>query len=200
MKKLLLLTTLSSSLLFSSQIAVDSMGLNIGTANSSFDKKDHSGSITLGNEPDESFMSYEVYATLKPMKEICKNKNMKPYLSYTYSSNDDLKHRYILAGINKYYKHDKASLYAGALLGYGQLDWKYDPANTSKNINADANSFMIGAQVGFDYPINSNISLGLNGKYLLSNYETKLNPSAGVSSTIEHKNISSLSFGISYRF
>lgn len=199
MKKLLIIA-FSGTLLFSSEIAIDSIGLNVGSSHSSFDKKDYSGSIILGNEPDESFNSYEIYTTLKPLTSICKDKNMKPYLSYTYSSNDDLKHRYILAGVNKYYKHNKISLYAGALFGYGQIDWKYDPLNSSKNINVDANSFIGGIQGGLNYPLTNSFSMGINTKFLIHNYETVLNPSTGVNSTIEHKTTSSIMLGLNYKF
>lgn len=198
--KLIFLPLLASSSLLASEVSLEQVGLNIGASHSSYSKKDHSGSIVLGNEPAESFNSFEVFTTLKPLTSMCKEKNMKPYISYAYSKNDDLKHQYLLAGINKYYMLKEYSFYSGALLGYGELDWKYDPLNTSKSKNIDANSFIIGVQGGFDYLVKTNITVGVNVKYLLHDYKTKLNPSDGVSSTIEHKSTSSISLGIKYSF
>ena len=202
MRKLLLLATLTGSLLFGNDISIDTIGLNLGKAYLDYDKKDTQGSITLGNTPDKSFNSFELYTTLKPVTKICEEYNMKPYLSYTYSSNTDLKHQYILLGVNKYYtpKGTKALVYAGGLLGYGELKWNYDPLNTSKSINVDANSFMAGIQGGISYPVSSKISLSLNGKYLVHDYKTGLDPSAGASSEISHKGTAVVSFGIGYSF
>ncbi|MEA3352922.1 MAG: hypothetical protein U9Q33_03765 [Campylobacterota bacterium] len=181
-------------------ITAQSVGLNVGTSHFPFSKKDNIGSIILENKPNESFSSIEISTILNPVTKMCKDKNMKPYLSYTYSSNSDMKHQYILAGVNKYYPYKSSSLYAGALLGYGQLDWKYDPLNSSKYINKDSNSFIAGIQTGVDYPIDEKFSLGLNVKYLLHDYETKLEPTTSVSSSIEHKSSFNVSLGLRYSF
>ena len=205
MRKLLLLITLTSPLVLAEglkDISFNSIGLNIGKAYSSSDKKDKAGSITLGNTPDESFNSFELYTTLDPITELCKKNDIKPYLSFTYSDNDELKHSYLLFGINKYYTpvNSKFKLYAGALLGYGQMDWEYDPLNTSKVKNMDADSLIAGIQGGISYPLSSKISLSLNTKYLLHDYKTDLDPSTGVSSDIEHKGTALISLGVSYSF
>lgn len=199
-KTLSISTLLASSSLLANESLVNSIGLNIGAAHSSYTQKDHQGSITLGNTPDKSFNTYEIYTTLNPIMDMCKKYNMKPYISYTYSSNDDLKHQYLLAGVNKYYNHNSLELYAGALGGYGQIDWKYDPLHSSKNINADANSFIGGLQIGANYLINEKLSIGINSKYLIHDYQTQLKPSDGVYSTIEHDSTSNISFGLEYRF
>ena len=200
MKKILSLSLLTSTLLFSSNISIDSIGVNLGNSNSDYKQVNHQGSIILGNTPDKSFNSIELYTTLNPLSDICKEYNMKPYVSYTYSSNDDLKHQYLLLGLNKYYNHNNYELYAGLLGGYGQMNWKYDPLNNSKSKKIDANSFIAGLQLGVNYSVNDKVSLGLNTKYLVHNYETNLNPTAGVSATIEHKSTSTIMLGLSYKF
>ena len=124
---------------------------------------------------------------------------MKPYLSYTYSSNTDLKHQYILAGVNKYYKHNIIQYYVGVLGGYGQLKWKYDPLNSSAKRDYEATSFIVGLQGGLDYPINDKFSLGLNAKYLFTDYETNLK-TTNASSSIEYNKTTSISVGLSYSF
>jgi len=200
--KLKLLSLLATSTLVASDISINSIGLNIGTSNSSYTQTNHSGSIILGNEPNKSFNTIEAYATLNPISNICKEYNMKPYISYTYSTNTDLKHRYLLTGVNKYYKlkDTKVKLNTGLAVGYGQINWKYDPLNNSKDTNVDANSFIAAIQLGLNYPLNKKFSIGLNSKYLIHNYETNLNPSVGVSSTIKHKNTISVMFGVEYGF
>ena len=200
--KLTLLALLTSSNLLANPI--DSIGLNIGTAQSNYKQTNNQGSIILGNTPNESFTSYELYTTLKPLSDICKEKNMKPYIGYTYSDNSDLKNQYLLLGLNKYYQHTvsnkELNLYAGLVVGYGELNWKYDPINSAKDKTKNASSLIGGIQLGIDYPIANNISLGVNTKYLVHNYKTNLNPSDSVSSTIEHKDTLSLSLGLSYKF
>ena len=193
MKKILSLSLLTSSLLFSSSL--ESIGLNIGSLNSDYKQINHTGSITLGNTPDEKLNALEIFTTYKN-----KIYGMKPYLSYTYSSNKELKHQFILAGLNKYYSHDKLDLYAGVLAGYGELKYRYNPLNNSKDNNEDANSLIAGIQLGVTYPFNENISMGVNGKYLVHDYETKLAPSDAASSSLEHDKTTVLSIGINYSF
>ena len=72
--------------------------------------------------------------------------------------------------------------------------------NTSKSINVDATSFIVGIQGGISYPISSKYSVNLGAKYLVHDYKTDLDPSAGVSADIEHKGTALISFGVSYSF
>jgi len=194
----LIVSTLMSNMLFAQDIAIESIGLNIGKNNSDYSQDDHQGSIILGNTPDKRFLSYELYATLKNYTLY----SMKPYLSVTCAKNDELKHKYILAGLNKYYTPEgkKYDFYAGVLAGYGILKWEYDPLNTAKVINADANGFIAGVQIGVNHPIAERVYIGLNAKYLRHEYATKLNPTAGTSSTIKHQNTTALMIGLSYKF
>jgi hypothetical protein len=132
LKKVLVTSILANTCIFANSLAIDSIGINVGKSYLPYNKEDKTGSIILGNEPNESFNQVEVYSTLKPIMQVCKDNNLKPYISYSYSKNDDLKHQYILAGVNKYHSYQKSNLYAGVLAGYGQLDWQYDPINKAK--------------------------------------------------------------------
>jgi len=199
-KTLIFMALLSSSSLLANNLSFSSVGLALGTSYNDYEKTNHQGSITLGNTPDKDFRTYELYATLNPVLALSKKYNMKPYLSYTYSKNDDFKNQYLLLGMNKYYSHKVLDLYAGLVLGYGQLNWKYDPVNNAKNTNVDANSFISGLQLGLDYPLDTKFSFSVNTKYLLHNYKTKLDPFDGVSSSIEHTSTLSLSLGFKYSF
>lgn len=198
--KTFLLIFISSSLFATDNNIINSIGLNIGASNSSYVKKDKSGSITLSSTPKKSFNSYELYITLNPISKVCKSYNLKPYLSYTYSDNKRLKHQYLLAGLNKYFDYKTTSFYTGVLLGYGEINWKYDPLNSSKSINNNANSFISGVQLGLKYPINKRLSLGVNTKYLLHDYKTKLKPTLSEESLITHKSTSSFMLGVEYSF
>jgi hypothetical protein len=204
MKNRLIQTITLSSLLissiFASDISINSLGINLGKAYTSYDQKNISGTITFTNKPESSFNAIELYTTLNPILNICIENNMKPTISYTYSSNSDLKHQYLLVGINKYYTPiDKFTLYTGILGGYGQIDWRYDPLNNSAKKNVDANSFITGLQVGVNYPLNEKLSLGVNTKYLFHNYETNLKTTT-VTATIEHDNSANISLGVEYSF
>ena len=74
--------------------------------------------------------------------------------------------------------------YVGLVVGYGQIDWKYDPINNSKDVNADANSFIVGLNLGINYNITKDMSLNLNSKVLFHDYETNIEPQTGIQSTI----------------
>lgn len=202
-KQIIILSVLGTfsgaSSLYASDISFDTLGINLGKSHMSYGQEDNNGAIILGTEPDKSFNSIELFTTLKG---ICTNDSRKPYISYTYSKNDDLKHQYFLIGLNQYYTPvpTKLNLYAGVLAGYGQLTWKYDPLNSSQNEEKNANSFLGGVQLGISYSLTQSFSLGLNSKYLLSDYKTDLDPSSSVSSTIKHDRLSSLALSLEYSF
>jgi hypothetical protein len=206
MKKQILTLTLStliasSSSLLASQSIINSVGLNLGKSHTSADQKDKSGTILLANNPEQSFNSLELYLTLNPILDMCKEYDMRPYISLTHSRNSELKHQYLLVGINKYYTQSTLplELYTGVVGGYGQIDWRYDPLNNSTRKNVDANSFIAGIQIGANYPINEKLSLGINGKYLLHNYETNLK-TTNATATIEQDATATISLGLEYSF
>ena len=203
LKSTLALTLLATSSLLASNTIVDSLGLNLGKSNTNYDQKNTSGTISSNNNPDKTFNSIELYTTLKPILSICKEYNMKSYVSYTFNKNSELKHQYLLVGVNKYFTPTIStafSLYAGLLAGYGQIDWSYDPLKTSTRKNVDANSFIGGIQVGSIYSLRENLSLNLNAKYLFHNYETNLKTTTPSSATIEHDSTASVAIGLGYRF
>jgi len=193
-----LLSFLSISQLMASDISFDTLGVNLGKSHISYDQEDNSGAIILGTEPDKSFNSIELFTTLKG---VCTNDSRKPYISYTYSKNDDLKHQYLLVGLNQYYipASTKLNLYAGVLVGYGQLTWKYDPLNSSQNEEKNAHSFLGGVQAGISYPLTQRFSVGLNSKYLLSDYKTDLKTN-NADATIKHRRVSHMGVSLEYTF
>ena len=186
-QSLIVLSLASSSLLASD----NSIGINIGSSHTNYHQSNQTGTITLGNTPDETFNSYEIYTILK--QNIS---GMKPYLSYTYSSNDDLKHQYGLVGLNKYYKY----LYAGILAGYGELKYKYNPLNSSKENDYRAHSFIGGIQAGIEYKLSNSLAFNLNTKALYHDYDTNLNPNNTAIATISHNTTTSFGIGLKYSF
>ena len=196
MRKIVLITSLAS-VLFASDISINTLGFNLGISHSDYSQKDNQGSITLGNKPDKIYKAGEVYTTLNG---LLKNSTMKPYVSLTYSTNTELKHQYLLAGVNKYYKINNLDIYAGILAGYGELTWKYDPLNSSKNKDYTSTSPMIGIQGGILFPYRKNIQIGINAKYMLSNYKTNLEPTSSISSEIIHNRVSFIGIGFNFSF
>lgn len=184
--------------MLASEISVNEIGLNVGISHSSYTQTNRNGSIVLGNEPDKNFTSYELFTTLEG---VFSNEEIKPYISYTYADNSELKHQYILAGVNKYYMpSDSLKLYAGVLVGYGELSWKYNPLNNSKDNDHKATSAMVGVQAGVNYPLFSSLSLNLNLKALAHNYEAELNPNDTATAQIKHKYTTTAMVGIAYAF
>jgi outer membrane protein OmpA-like peptidoglycan-associated protein len=200
-KTTILSTILASSSLLASDISMSSAGVNLGKSYSDFSKKHTTNTITLNNKPDKSFSSIELYVTLNPMLNLCKEYNIRTTLSYTYSKNSELKHQHLLAGLNKYYtpQTTKLEFYTGLLLGYGQLDYKYDPLSNSTVKDINTNSPIAGLQAGVSYPVTKKLSLGLNTKYLLHNNETDLKISSATA-TIEHKSTAFIGIGIEWKF
>ncbi|MEA3354287.1 MAG: hypothetical protein U9Q33_10780 [Campylobacterota bacterium] len=201
--KLVVLSSIISTFLFASDnnssnsIVVDSIGLNLGKLYSDHSQKNHNGIITVTHHPYKNHTGAEIYLTLNGVFD---EDDLKPYFSISHSNNDDMTHDCILAGVNKYYKHDHFDIYAGVLGGYGQLDWGYDPINGTKDNNYDANSFIIGLQGGVEYPIDDTLSLGVNAKYLLHDYETQLEPSNSFNATVTHDKTIFLGLGINMKF
>lgn len=194
--KTMTLSVLTSTLLFSADSFVDTVGFNLGKAYTDHSIKNSSGAIILPHEPDKNYNTIELFTTLKA---INKEEDIKPYISYTYSKNTDMEHQYLLVGVNKYFKNDTLDYYAGVVGGYGQIEWQYNPINNSKNNKTDAHSFILGLQAGLDYPLSSKLNLGINAKYLLHNYETQFEPSSGVSATLSHERTIFIGLGLSYK-
>lgn len=196
--KFLILNTLFPVLVFAENISIDSIGLNIGSSKMDYSQTNNSGAVVLGNEPNKVFNTYEIHTTLNNLLDI--DDDIKPYFSYTYSNNSELKHQYFLVGLNKSYKYNIFNLEGGVIAGYGELNWKYNPLNNTTDNDYNANSFIAGVQGSIKYPLDNKISLGLNAKYLLHSYDTQLKPNSATSATIHHDNTVVVSFGITYTF
>lgn len=196
MKKIITLTLLASSLMLAAEIS--EIGVNIGVSHTPYTQTNSNGSITLGNEPEQNFASYELFTTLKG---VFPQDDVKPYISYTYSYNSELKHQYVLLGLNKYFAPtQRLSLYVGMLAGYGEMSWSYNPLNNSKENDYEATSAMVGVQVGVNYPLIGNVALNLNLKTLAHNYETNLDPNNTATAELKHNYTTTAMLGVAYKF
>lgn len=192
--KLILLSVFSSTLL--ADITIDSLGIGYSKAISDYKQENKVNSVDLGNKPDKNYDSFEIFSTYK---NVFENNTLKPYLSYSYSLNDEFKHQYLLFGVNKYYKQNSFDIYAGLLGGFGQLKWDYNPVG-ARNVDSKASSFILGLQAGVDFPLTNKWSLGVNTKYLIHDYETKIEPNNTSKALITHDDTITLGLNLSYKF
>ena len=179
-------------LLLTTTLMGSELGINLGSSHTGYTQSDTEGSITLGDEPETLFETFELYWTLPDTNYD----DIKHILSLNYGYNDEFKHQYLLTGINKYHNN----FYIGLLIGYGELTWKYDPINNAKDKNYDANSVLGGLQMGYDIPLSNHLALGINSKFLFSDYETTLQPTQGVASQITHNYTATVGVGMKYSF
>lgn len=186
-----------STFLFGADVAIDTMGINLGKGYTDHDITNRTGTIQIPHHPYKNYTGLEMYSTLSGVFE---EKDIKPYLSLTYLQNSDIKHKYILGGVNKYFKADMLDYYVGVVGGYGQIDWQYNPITNTRDNKYDAKSFIGGVQGGAAYPLSQKLSLQINTKYLLHNYETKLEPSNDAQSTLTHDKTLFVGIGLSWKF
>lgn len=192
-KKILASILLTTSLY---SMEMSNIGVNVLSTYMDYTKRDKTGSISLGDKPNKELVSFEFFTVLDSLKY----EDLKPEISYIYSNNSKFVNHLFLLGYNKYFKLIKSSqLYAGVLLGYGELRWHYDPFTNSSSKNVDSDSIVGGIQLGIDMPINQMVSLNINGKYLSSKYETSLS-SGNAYSTITHNLTTSLGVGLVFRW
>ena len=188
-----------SSTLLSYEIKMESIGFAGGNAKTPLVQHNKDNKEIVIDKLDDNFKTMELYTVLKPIEEI----GMNPYLSYTYSYNEQFINYYVMAGLNKYYKISSSSkLYLGVLGGYGQMKWEFDPINGSDN-DVSTQSYILGVQGGVSIPLENlpsdKLSLDINVKYLSHEYITNLKTSA-TTSQIEHYETMLAQVGISYRF
>jgi outer membrane protein W len=126
----------------------------------------------------------------------CKNYFLSSFHTAYFNTAVD---KYILAGLNKYYEHNKITYYAGAYTGYSVFKWDYNPMNNTTNNDTSSESPLIGLQGGLEYLLTQNISLDFNIKAMLHDNATQLEASTA-KATIKHSSTVSAGMGIVYKF
>jgi len=188
----LLLTSLSQA----NEISIDSLGVNLGISNIKAEQIDIAGTLQLTNTPDESYSHGELYILVDGIVE---DETIKASINYINSTNSEFKNNLLMIGFNKYYTIKEYNLYAGLLVGIGKLEWQYSPISNNKSKNYKTESVVGALQLGTEYNLNGNIALGLNTKYYISNYSTKVEIGERIIE-INHKSSYSLVFGFRYFF
>jgi peptidoglycan-associated lipoprotein len=194
--KLALLSMITSTALFG-EITTDRLGLHLGYGTIAYDKSDKQGTIDMEKPETSFFPAIEIFGTFNG---VLKNQTLKPFVSYTYLSNDDFKQHYLLAGINKYYPNNNLTYYAGAYTGISSLKWQYDPLKTAKDKEPTSNALILGVQGGLEYPLKDNLSLDLNFKGMYHNHQTDLEPSSDISSEVTSDYSTFVGIGLVYAF
>lgn len=198
-KSTLLTVTICVSI--NAEVSISEVGTHIGLGYTPFSKTDSKGSIANWNEPESSLFGVDFYGIFDGVFE---NKTLKPYVSYTYTSNEQISHQYFLGGINKYYPHDDIVYYTGAYVGWGILRWQTNPITglieENENEKATSNAFILGIQGGIKYPISKKLSYDFNIKAMGHDHSTIIEPSSTQSSRVDHKMSMFGGFGISYSF
>lgn len=195
--KLALPLILASSLLNASDIGIDSVGINVGMASINAMQNDKQGSVTLANEPDETYTHIEIYTLLDGVFE---DKTLKPSINGVYNINDEFKNITLTIGLNKYFEYDDFNLYVGALAGMGELHWSYNPLNATSVEDTSSDSLVGTLQAGAEYKISKTILATLNAQYNIHSYKTTLRPTSSTKTEIEHTNSHSLSLGLRFLF
>jgi len=178
-------------------VGVDSVGVNVGCMNITSEQSDKKGTITDVNMPEEQMLQAELYMLIGGVFD---DKSWKPTVNYMYAQNSDLTNHMLMIGLNKYFYFDNFNLYGGVLAGTGQVEWKYNPINSTKDNDYKVASWVGAVQAGVEYPITKSLALGLNAKYYLHDYDTALIPSAGAESEITQSNACSLAIGLRFSF
>ena len=193
LNKFLFSLLITTPLLYAEGITIDSIGINLGVSNL---PTKQSGTLSLTNKPDESYTNSELYMQVNGLVE---DKTIKLSLNYINSTNSEFKNNILMVGANKYYTYENYNIYTGLLIGRGHLEWKYNPLSSTTKSNYTASSTVGAIQLGAEYKLTKNIALGLNTKYFISNYSTKLRV-ATETSEIKHKTSYSLALGVRYSF
>jgi hypothetical protein len=194
--KLALLSLVACSSLLA-EVSIEKIGTHIGYGTISYDKSDKQGVIVM-DKPKTNFSPViEIFGVFDGIME---NETLKPFISYTYQSNDDFKQQYLLVGINKYYPDNSITYYGGVYTGISSLKWKYDPLNSSNDKKPTSNALVVGLQGGLEYPINERLSLDINLKGMYHNHQTELEPSDGVKSEINFDYSTFVGIGLVYVF
>lgn len=166
----------------------------ISYSNINIDRKDGSqGAVTLNKKLEESAYSYSLELGYKYSEDI-------DFL-FTYQkanhSNISLDNYYISSLYNFDFENDWKT-YAGINLGYSNLKWDEETANTANN-DLKSSSMLYGLNLGALYKIDDDMSLNLNYQANLIDHKTFIEvfPSE---TTLKHNFLQTLGFGIRYLF
>jgi len=195
--KITLSLLLASYMLQAKEDNRNSIGINLGYKYMPTSQDDKKGTITLANEPDESYLHGEAYIMLGG---VLADASLKPSINYMISNNSEFTENLLMVGVNKFYEYKGYDLYAGLLLGVGQQEWTYNPINSTKDTDYTTTSIVGAVQGSIEYPLTKKLSLALNSKVYVHNYSTQLEPRATEEAEINHNVSMSVAVGLRYSF
>ncbi|NOQ32236.1 MAG: hypothetical protein GQ570_14060 [Helicobacteraceae bacterium] len=188
MKKIITATLLTTTALLAADV-----GLNISKGGYSTS----SAYPTAIVKPDTDVTGYELFYSNDCI--LIDRPSVKNYASITLNKTENTSEIAVVIGLVEEYKVSKATLAAGALVGYGQLSYDYNPLTTSLTDSRTTSSALYGFTATAKYPIVNNFFLNVNAKYLWSNYEVDLKDGANTGQ-IKHNNLYTLGLGVGYSF
>ncbi len=187
--KLFLLMTLSSTLALCDDELVNFtfVGLNGGYALSESSK---SGPVEPDFEIEDSGASYGFEIGYRASQSVFYAMNYSKYYFESRSfDNYYLSANYIF-DLNK----ENFSLYVGALAGTSTILWREDPVVSMDTSNGRSSSYLVGAQVGFEYTVEEDFFLYYSYVYNYSPQDTLLYDTTTIDNDHRH------SFSIGFRY
>ena len=182
----LLSNIITSTTLFSQDTEIESIGFNAG-----YSKMFYTSEKIDIDKPKTNFYNLELYTILN---NFFTNNSFKPTLNYIYSKNKHIDSNSLFIGLNRYDNFEKFKFYTGLLIGYSELNWKFD--NNEKKYTH--NGVTGGFQIGMEFPFTDSLEFNIDTKYLLYQRKVDLRPQYDVQFT--HTGTLSLSFGLKYLF
>ena len=182
----LLSNIITSTTLFSKDTTIESIGFNAGYAKMFYTSE----KIDI-NKPKTNFYNLELYTIADNFFD---NNSFKPTLNYIYTKNKNIDSNSFFIGLNRYDSFDNFKFYTGLLLGYSDLNWKFND-NEKRYSNSGATG---GFQIGMEFPFTNALEFNINTKYLLYQRKIDLQPQYDIKFT--HTGTLSLSFGLKYIF
>jgi len=182
--KLILLTSLYSTLLLSNDKLLDSsfVGLSTGYVYADNEKD---GSIEPDYKLDNSAMSYGVELGYRASENIFYTMNYSKY----YFESRSFDNYYLSANYLFDLGKDKFSLYVGAIGGWGSILWRDDPINSIETSEKRSENYLVGAQVGFEYTIKEDLFLYYTYIYSYSPQDTLLYETTTISDSHRHNGV-----------
>ena len=157
----------------------------------------HRGNIEI-YLPNDTGLSYNLHTGY--------NLNSRMFLTADYMLSDakDVVFNNLSVSANyKFGPYARVSPYFGLVAGYSQITWNRNPIDNSTEKGSNVTgSYLVGTQIGAIYNSSKAISLFMNYQCLFMAHNTNIN-TADVppeATTLKHKDLTNLQFGVRYSF
>jgi len=185
--------TVSSLLLASTALLAADVGINASKGAYTITESYPTAIV----KPNTDVSGAELFLTNDAL--FIERESLKNYSSFTFNKTANTSELSLLVGLVEEYKVSSATLYAGALVGYGQLSYDFNPLGTSLVQNKTTTSALYGVTAGAKYSITENFFVNVNLKYMRNNYEVALQEGT-TTGNIKHESLYSAGLGFGYSF